>query len=97
MRGRIDEFLSSNPGLKASDIPIEMITASGSGLDPHISRQGALIQTSRVAKARGVSEQALQKLIDEHTEKALFGMFGPSDQVNVLKLNLAVDELTASN
>ncbi|WP_026969136.1 potassium-transporting ATPase subunit KdpC [Algoriphagus terrigena] len=94
---RIDAFLSSNPGLTAADLPIELITASGSGLDPHITRQGALIQASRVANARGVSEEALQKLIDTHTEKALFGMFGPSDQVNVLKLNLAVDELTASN
>lgn len=94
VKHRIDTLLSSNLGLKASDIPVEMITASGSGIDPHISKQGALIQINRIAKARGISEDVLKQLVEEHTEDALFGMLGPSDKVNVLELNLALDEFS---
>jgi len=92
---RIDFLLSSNPGLKKSAIPVELITASGSGIDPHISGQGALLQVNRIAQARSINPDLILALIEEHKETALLGLFGPSDQVNVLQLNLALDELSA--
>jgi len=89
---RIDTFLIHNPGVKKSDIPVELITASGSGLDPDLSPQGALIQIPRIAKVRGFSEDKLKTLVKEHTEGPWLGLFGPS-KINVLKLNLALDDL----
>jgi potassium-transporting ATPase KdpC subunit len=68
------------------------VTASGSGLDPDLSPEGAKIQAKRIAWLRNIPEQDLLKLVDEHTEKPLFGIFGPA-KVNVLKLNIALDEL----
>ncbi len=93
VRSRLDTLMKYNPGIRKEDIPVELVTASGSGLDPDISRQGALIQVSRIAEARGIKEEQLRELIEDHTEKPLLGLFGPSDNVNVLKLNLALDEL----
>lgn len=92
VEGRIDDFMKHNPGVTRSQIPAELVTASGSGLDPDISPAGAKVQVARVAKARGLSVDALNKLVDEHTEQPLLGMFGPA-KVNVLKLNVALDEL----
>ncbi len=93
VQSRIDTLLKYHPEVAISDIPVDLVTASGSGLDPHISKKGALIQVSRVARARGLETEALNSLIDAHTEKPLLGLFGPSDQVNVLELNRALDEL----
>ena len=92
VQSRIDTLLKYNPGLKKSEIPAEMVTASGSGLDPNISEQGAAIQIARVAKTRKVSEQKVKDLVAINTMKPLMGLFGPTS-VNVLKLNLALDNL----
>jgi K+-transporting ATPase ATPase C chain len=86
----IDTFLVHNPSVKRSDIPAEMVTASGSGLDPHISPKAAMIQVARIAKVRNISEEDLKLLVNNHIEKPLLGLFGP-DRINVLKLNIALD------
>ena len=88
----IDTFLVHNPGIKKSDIPVEMVTASGSGLDPHISPKAAMIQVARIAKIRNITEDKITALVNQYTEKPFLGMFGPS-QVNVLKLNIALNNL----
>jgi K+-transporting ATPase ATPase C chain len=92
VKGRIDTFLKHNPTVKKEQIPAELVTASGSGLDPDLSPAGAKIQVARIAKVRGISEQQVLALVDTHTEKPLLGLFGP-EKVNVLKLNVALDEL----
>jgi len=92
VQSRIDTLLKYNTGLKKSDIPADMVTASGSGLDPNISEQGAAIQVARVAKARKISEQKVKELVAMNTIKPLLGLFGPSS-VNVSKLNFALDNL----
>ncbi|ASU36229.1 K(+)-transporting ATPase subunit C [Mucilaginibacter xinganensis] len=89
---RIQEFLKHNPGVKRSDIPAELVTASGSGLDPDLSPAGAKVQVARVAKVRNLSAAQVEKLVEDHTEQPLLGLFGPP-KVNVLKLNVALDEL----
>jgi len=92
VQARIDTFLVHNPSVKKSDIPVEMVTASGSGLDPHISPKAAMIQVPRIAKVRNLPEDKIIALVNEHTEKPLLGIFGPS-KVNVLKLNISLDNL----
>src|ERR1700712_2137691 len=74
VKGRIDTFLKHNPTVKKEDIPAELVTASGSGLDPDLSPAGAKIQVTRVAKARGLSEDKVLALIDSHTEGPLLGL-----------------------
>jgi len=71
-------------------VPADAVTASASGLDPHISPQNAAIQATRVARARGMSDEGMQRRIEEHTEGRTLGIFG-EPRVNVLKLNLALD------
>ncbi|WP_443937164.1 potassium-transporting ATPase subunit KdpC [Pedobacter sp. MW01-1-1] len=92
VQSRIDTLLKYNPGIKTADIPADMVTASGSGLDPNISAQGAAIQIARVAKARNINQKKVQELIAINTIKPFMGFLGPSS-VNVVKLNLALDEL----
>ena len=92
VQGRIDTFMKHNPGVTKSQIPAELVTASGSGLDPDLSPAGAKIQAARVAKVRGITEQQVLALVDANTEGPLLGLFGPS-KVNVLKLNIALDNL----
>ncbi|RDI06702.1 K(+)-transporting ATPase subunit C [Flavobacterium sp. AG291] len=89
---RIDTFLLQNPAVNAEDIPSELVTASGSGLDPNISIQGAKVQVKRIAAARKIDELKLVKLIEENTEAPLLGALG-TEKINVLKLNLALDKL----
>ncbi|WP_313369100.1 potassium-transporting ATPase subunit KdpC [Sphingobacterium mizutaii] len=92
VEGRIAHFLSHNPNVTKEQIPTEIVTASGSGLDPHLSVNALEIQVPRIAKLRGLGETELISLIKEHTENPLLGMFGPA-KVNVLELNLALDAL----
>lgn len=89
---RIDTFLAHNPGVDKSLIPVDLITASASGLDPDFSIQAARVQVKRIAAVRKISEAELNKLIDEHIEAPLWGIFGPG-KINVLKLNIALDNL----
>lgn len=89
---RIDTLLKYHPYLKRADIPADMVTASGSGLDPNISEKGAIMQIKRIAVYRKLDERTVAELVVKNTQGPLMGMFGPSS-VNVLKLNLALDEL----
>lgn len=89
---RIDTFLIHNPGIKKEDIPSDLVTASGSGLDPHISVPAAYIQIKRISKIRGLEENAVKNLIQSNTEKPLLNFFG-TERVNVLKLNIALDKI----
>lgn len=93
VQARIDTFLVHNPGVQREDIPSELVTASGSGLDPHLSVKAAAVQAERIAQARGMTATTVQELIDNHTDEPLMGLFGPST-VNVLELNLAIDAAT---
>ena len=86
---RTDTLLKYHPYLKRTDIPADMVTASGSGLDPDISVQAARMQVKRVADYRRIDEKTVAKLVGENTSKPVFG---PA-HVNVLKLNVAIDEL----
>ena len=92
VQAHIDTFLAHNQGVQAADIPAELVTYSGSGLDPDLSPAAAKVQIKRVAKARGLSEDKLNELVDRYTQGPFLGIFGPS-KVNVLKLNIALDEL----
>jgi potassium-transporting ATPase KdpC subunit len=92
VQDRIDTFLVHNPGVNKEEIPAELVTASGSGLDPDISPAGANVQVKRIAAVRKIDEQKIRELVKKHTEGPLAGMLGPS-KVNVLKLNVALDEI----
>ncbi|MDP4267279.1 MAG: K(+)-transporting ATPase subunit C [Bacteroidota bacterium] len=92
IKARIDTFLVHNPDISIKDIPSELVTASGSGLDPDISPQAAYIQVKRIAKIRKIDENILKTLVEHHIDKPLFGLFGP-EKVNVLKLNIALEEM----
>jgi len=88
VRGRSKQLRTQNPN---GEIPIDLITSSASGLDPHISPAAAEFQIPRVARERRMSENEVRRLVREHTEGRQFGVFG-EPRVNVLELNLALDE-----
>ena len=91
---RIEAYRKEN-GLQDTDpVPADAVTASGSGLDPHITVPNAERQLARVAKARGLDPQKVRELIEQHTAQADFGLLGDSG-VNVLVLNLALDSRAA--
>ena len=85
----VEEFLQENPTIKREDIPADIITASGSGLDPHISVDAANVQIDRGSKNAHISKDVLKKLIKDNTENKLLGVFG-EEKVNVLQLNLSL-------
>jgi K+-transporting ATPase ATPase C chain len=89
IQGSIDALAKENPG---KPVPIDLVTTSGSGLDPDITPDAALYQSARVAKARGLSEDAVRNLIGQHTTARQFGVLGEA-RVNVLELNRALDGL----
>jgi K+-transporting ATPase ATPase C chain len=93
VRERIEPLLESHPGATAADIPAELVTASGSGLDPHISPAAAEFQVERVAAARRLDPGRVRALVREHTEGRDLGFLG-EPRVNVLQLNLALDTVT---
>lgn len=92
VNGRIDTLLKYHPYLKRADIPSDLVTASGSGLDPDVSIEGAAIQIKRVAAYRKMDEQVVADLVKKTAKGPFLGLFGPSS-VNVLALNLALDDL----
>ena len=85
----IQAFLAANPGVKREDIPADLMTASGSGLDPHISPAAARIQIPALAAASGLSEAELEQIVADNTEGRLLGIFG-EETVNVLGVNLDI-------
>jgi K+-transporting ATPase ATPase C chain len=91
VKARVAALRAADPG-NESPIPVDLVTASGSGLDPHISPAAALYQLKRVARARGLAENSVLTLVTQHTEGRQFGLLGER-RVNVLQLNLAIDAL----
>jgi K+-transporting ATPase ATPase C chain len=91
VKSRIEALRAADPG-NTKSVPIDLVTASASGLDPHISQAAAVYQVARVAKVRGLAVEKVQALVDAQTEAPLFGFLG-EPRVNVLLLNLAVDKL----
>ncbi|HIV29662.1 MAG TPA: potassium-transporting ATPase subunit KdpC [Candidatus Pullichristensenella excrementipullorum] len=85
----LEAFLAKNPDVKAEDIPTDLLTASGSGLDPDISPESAEIQVPRIAKASGLSEDEVREIIARHTEGKFLGIFG-DETVNVLGVNIDI-------
>jgi len=94
VKARVAALKQADPG-NAAPIPADLVTASGSGLDPDISPAAAEYQVRRVARARGLDEAMVRRLVAEATEGSTFGLLG-EPRINVLKLNLALDQLPSS-
>jgi len=88
VKGEVDKLKAENPN---APVPIDLVTTTGGGLDPHISPEGALFQVPRVAKARDLQEDRVRELVQAHTEGRTLGLLGEL-RVNVLALNLALDQ-----
>lgn len=98
LRTAIDEgvaAVAAREGIDPAAVPGDLVTRSGGGIDPHVSPEGARVQVARVAAARGLAPDAVQAIVDAHTEAPTFGLLG-APRVNVLLLNLALDEADAT-
>jgi potassium-transporting ATPase KdpC subunit len=91
VKGRVEALRAADPG-NAAPVPVDLVTTSASGLDPHISLAAAQYQAARVARARGLAADVMQALIERHTEGRQFGIFGEA-RVNVLELNFDLDQI----
>lgn len=89
VQARIDTFLVHNPGVRTSEIPVDLVTASGGGLDPHISPTAARVQIGRIANIRHIDRSTLEALVTEHIESPIFGL--GTERVHVLTLNIALN------
>lgn len=89
MQEDLDEFLKDHPGVKPEDVPAELLTASGSGLDPHISPRSAEVQIPTVAENSGLSEEVVEQIVKDNTEHKTLGVFG-EERVNILGCNLDI-------
>lgn len=89
VKNDMQKFLLANPHISSSDVPTDLLTASGSGLDPHISPESAAVQIPRIAASSGLSKEQLEKIVDNNTEEKVLGIFGERC-VNVLKVNAAI-------
>lgn len=96
VNARVDSFLVHHPYMTRKEVPAEMVTASASGLDPHISPKSAYAQVKRVADARGMSADKVMAIVNANVEEPLLGLFG-TEKVNVLKLNVALEKALAKN
>lgn len=92
VQAKIDTFLVHNPTVKKEEIPADLVTASGSGLDPDISEQAAYVQVDRIATVRKIAKEKVLALVDEVKEQPFLNSFGTT-RINVLKLNIALDNL----
>lgn len=95
VQGRVASATAEDPGLTTGTVPVDMVTASGSGLDPDISVANALAQTPRIAHERGLTEDAVHALVEQHIQGPTLGFLG-EPRVNVFTLNLALDGVKGS-